>query len=117
MKSNFIKLDMEEMMKGSTLVESPKPIPLYVGGKPTEEMGSVGYSVLLPNCGYEKIVVKIAHTTPAIEFDGTPVRVEFRNLEGKVWYDYKSNEIKVSATAESIAVAPNKLKMSKTEEA
>lgn len=116
--SNLV-VDLEEttgnIRAELSLVAEPRLAKLYVDKKPTDKIDGVVYIVISPSLEYDKISIKVKETTPSVEFTGKPVRVHFTNLDGKLWQDFHTNEIKISLTADSIEVVENKLKMNRSE--
>lgn len=117
MKANYLRLNLPEMFRNCMLVEKPKPVFVYEGNHPTQEVDYYSCNMLLPECSYEKQILKVK-ILPTIEFTGTPVKIKAENLDGKVWLDYKAQEIRLSVTADSIEAIPqnNKIRMNKGEE-
>ena len=87
-----------------SLVTEPRLVKLYVDKKPTDTIDGVVYTVISPALVYEKLTIKVKETAPSVEFTGRPIRVHFTNLDGKVWQDFRTNEIKLSLTADSIEI-------------
>ena len=62
----------------------------------------------------KEVVVKVKETVPSVEFSGKPTPVIFNNLDAKLWQDFRSNEIKISAVADQIEIVnPPRLRVNK----
>ena len=83
-------------------------------GKKTEELEAIGYPVISTKL-WEKFIIKVKEKSPSVIFEGKPVPVTFTNIDAKLWQDFKSNDIKVSATSDSIELLTThtRLKMNK----
>lgn len=118
--SNLV-VDLEEttgnIRAELSLVAPARLSKLYVDKKPTDTIDGVVYTVISPSLAYDKLSIKVKETIPSVEFTGKPVRVHFNNLDGKIWQDFHTNEIKMSLTADSIEIVENKLKVNRGEKA
>lgn len=117
MKTSDLKVDLPKTIGDELiLVDKPRPVFSYENGKRTDTVEAMGYPTVSSKT-WDKYLIKVKETVPSVEFTDTPIKVAFTNLEGKVWYDFKSNEIKLSITADSISVvAENRLKVNKGSE-
>ncbi len=114
MKVSDLKINvLETIGENLMLVDNPREIFHYEDGKRTDTLDGIGYTVISPNLSWEKVLVKVKETTPSIEYKGTPIEVNFTNLDGKAWMDFRSNSIKLSLTADSIEPVNQKIKMNK----
>ena len=95
------------------LIGEPKEVYVYADGKRTNELEAIGYPVISTR-QWEKFVVKVKETVPSVEFSGKPTPVIFNNLDAKLWQDFRSNEIKISAVADQIEIVnPPRLRVNK----
>ena len=114
----LVKIDMEEMVKGGTilLIGKPRVFEKYEDGVKVGA-GGLTYPCLFEGLEFEKMSVKIPGTiNPQVNYDDEPIQVTFQELEGKLWQDYKNGgEVRLSLTAKGIAPFEEKqhLKMNK----
>lgn len=101
MKLNDLKILFEETFGVVILVGKPKGIFRYVDGKKTDELECIGYPVISTKT-WDKITMKVKEKAPSVTFSGKPLPVTFTNVEVKLWQDFRSNEIKISATADDV---------------
>lgn len=101
MKLNEVIFSFEKTFGDLMLIGTPKEVFRYVDGKKTEELEAIGYPVISTKL-WEKFVVKVNEKTPSVTFEKKPIPVIFTNIDAKLWQDFKSNDIKVSVTADSI---------------
>lgn len=114
MKISDLKINVPETIgENLMMVDNPREIFHYEDGKRTDTLDGIGYTVISPNLSWEKVLVKVKETAPSIEYKGTPIEVNFTNLDGKAWQDYRSNTIKLSLTADSIEPISKKIRMNK----
>lgn len=117
LKLQDLIIDIPSMFKGDILlIGEGHSFLKYVEGVKTDEIGGVSYECVNTSMNYEKVSVKvIGETNPSIKYDGTPIKVLFEGLEGKVYQDFKrGGEIKLSLTATAISQAETKtLKMNR----
>lgn len=110
-------IDIPSMFSNDILLISEgHPFYKYVDGIKTDEIGGITYECVNTGMNYEKVSVKIMGETKAsIKFEGSPIKVIFNDLQGKVYQDFKhGGEIKLSLTATAISRVETKtLKMNK----
>ncbi len=73
----------------------------YVDGKKTDKVDSIGYHALGTK-NWEPFLLKVKEKVPSLKYAGTPIPVKPTEVDAKLWMDYKSNEVKVSVTEDSI---------------
>lgn len=113
MKLADVAFDFSEAFGDLMLIGDGKEVYVYVDGKRTNDLEAIGYLVI-STTNWEKFTVKVREKTPSVQFTGKPVPVVFTNVEVKLWQDFRSNEIKVSATADSIEIVnSSRLKLGK----
>lgn len=116
MKLNEVIFSFEETFGDLMLIGTPKEVFRYVDGKKTEELEAIGYPVISTKL-WEKFIIKVKEKSPSVIFEGKPVPVTFTNIDAKLWQDFKSNDIKVNATSDSIELLTThnstRLKMNK----
>lgn len=112
MKLNEVKFSFEETFGDLMLIGNPKEVYAYDNGKRSDVLEAIGYPVISSKT-WDKMNVKVKEKISSIEFAGNPIPVTFTNIDAKLWQDFKSNEIKVSVTADSVRVVQNKLKMNR----
>ena len=106
MKLSEVVFDFNETFGELMLIGEPKEVYVYADGKRTNELEAIGYPVISTR-QWEKFVVKV-------EFSGKPTPVIFNNLDAKLWQDFRSNEIKISAVADQIEIVnPPRLRVNK----
>lgn len=99
----YLKIDVEKTIGNKLLLLGVRPYNGYKEGVKGEQEG-LTFNCLSETMDYEKIDIKITGLlqTP-FEFTGTPIPVEFEELEAKVWQDWNNKgEVKLSITAKSI---------------
>lgn len=106
MANNIIKhlvIDVERTIGKNLLLLNMRSYNAYKEGVKGEQEG-LTFNCLSETMDYEKIDIKIAGILqPPFEFDGTPIPVEFEELEAKVWQDWNNKgEVKLSITAKAI---------------
>ena len=109
MKLSEVVFDFNETFGELMLIGEPKD----ADGKRTNELEAIGYPVISTR-QWEKFMVKVKETVPSVEFNGKPTPVIFNNLDAKLWQDFRSNEIKISAVADQIEIVnPPRLRVNK----
>lgn len=113
-KLKDLVFDVEKTLAGDMLLVEPPRV--YEGYKEGIKTGAEGlaYTCLIAGLNFEKQVIKVAGSiTSPFEYDGSPIRVEFDNLEGKVWQDFNNKgEIKLSVSAKSVRpITEKRIKM------
>ncbi len=83
----------------------------YVDGKRAESPSFKKLTVSLPKRKLEQIVVKVMDmklplTTELLEQKGGSVKVKFKNLTGRFYFDRDSHEPKLSCKADGVEVLP-----------
>ena len=111
MKPSDVNINFEKTVGDLMLIGEPKEVYSYENGKPTNQLQAIGYPVISTKL-LEKLTIKVKELKPSIEFHGKPIPVALTNVDAKLWQDFNSNEIKVSVTADSIAVQ-NRVKVNK----
>lgn len=109
-KLKDLKFDVVASMQGEILlVDEPRVYETYEEGV-KKGPGGIAYTCLCAGLNFEKQVIKIPGIlTPQVEYNGTPLRVAFEGLEGKVWQDFSNHgEIKLSVTAKEIVAVTDK---------
>lgn len=106
---NNLIINADETVGSKLLLLGIRPYASYKEGVKGEQEG-LTFNCLSETLNYEKIDIKIAGILqPPFDFDGTPILVEFENLKGKVWQDWKNKgEVKISLTATNIRPIENK---------
>ena len=113
MRLSEVVFDFNETFGELMLIGEPKEVYVYADGKRTNELEAIGYPVISTR-QWEKFVVKVKETVPSVEFNGKPTPVIFNNLDAKLWQDFRSNEIKISAVADQIEIDnPPRLRVNK----
>lgn len=108
-----IEIDIRETFGEWILVGNPKEKFVYKEGKKTDELEAISYPVISTKI-WDKLTANVKEKTPSLEYKGNPIPVTFTNVEAKLWQDFRTNEIKVSISADSISAVPhNKLKVNK----
>lgn len=85
----------------------------YIDGVKTDEVEGIKYKCVYPPLDYEKFYIKVlGEKTPSIKYEGIPINVNFNELKGKAYIDFKSNgEVKLSLTASSISRVETKAQL------
>lgn len=108
-----IKIDIVKTFGNCMLVENPKEKYAYEEGKKTDKLEAISYPIISTKT-WDKFMAHVKEKTPSLEYNGNPIPVTFTNAEAKLWQDFRTNEIKVSISADSISAVPhNKLKVNK----
>lgn len=108
-----IKIDIEKTFGEWMLVGNPKEKFVFEEGKKTDKLEAISYPVISTKI-WNRFTVNVKEQTPSLEYKGNPMPVTFINAEAKLWQDFRTNEIKVSISADSISAVPhNKLKVNK----
>ena len=86
-----------------------KPLIKYVEGIRGEQEG-ITCVCLSEKMKFNKVSIKLIGVLQLpFEFDGTPIMVEFEELEGKLWQDWSNKgEVKLSLSAKGIKQATDK---------
>lgn len=102
-------IDVEKTVGNRLLLLGIRPYASYKEGVKGEQEG-LTFNCLSESMNYEKVDIKIAGILQSpFEFDGTPVPVEFEELNGKVWQDWSNKgAVKLSVTAKGIKPIENK---------
>lgn len=112
-KLSCIALDISKTLEGTKLLVEPPRV--YKGVRDGIKTGPEGlaYTCLCAGLNFEKQVIKVPGTLHSpINYDGTPIEVEFSGLEGKMWQDFNNRgEIKLTVTAKGIVAANEKPKL------
>ena len=115
MELSEIKVDIKRTLGELLVVGTSKPVPVYVDGKPTDEIAAQLYPVLSTQT-WKQYNAKVAEKKPSIEYSGQPIPVNLINLDAKLWQDYKSKEVRMSISADAIELVQNqKIKINKGE--
>ncbi len=106
MANNILKhlvIDVENTIGSKLLLLEVRPYAGYKDGIKGGQEG-LAFNCLSEKMNYEKIDIKIAGLMQLpLEFDGTPIPIEFEGLEAKVWQDWSSKgEVRLSITAKGI---------------
>lgn len=103
MKLNDLVIDYDSSLAGTNyIVDEPKVYEGYKEGVKTGPEGII-YTVMSEGLNFDKVNIKVAGSlVPITRYEGKPIPVEFDNLDGKVWQDFKTHEIKISLTAKAI---------------
>lgn len=106
MANNIVKhlvINAEKTVGKKLLLLGVRPYAGYKEGIKGEQEG-LTFNCLSETMDYEKIDIKIAGLLqPPFEFDGTPIPVEFEELEAKAWQDWNNKgELKLSISAKFI---------------
>jgi len=76
--------------------------------KRTDKQTGLAYEVVLPNNGYEKVLVKVANTKPVIKEDelelAETVYCSFTGFKARFYKDFRTGEYKLTASADSIVL-------------
>ncbi len=101
--AKHLVIDCEKTVGNKLLLLDVRPYAGYKDGVKGEQEG-LTFTCLSEIMDYEKIDIKVAGLLqPPFKFDGTPVPVEFEELEAKVWQDWNNKGvIKLSITAKGI---------------
>lgn len=107
--ANILKnlvIDVEKTVGSKLLLLGVRPYAGYKEGVKGEQEG-LAFNCLSEAMEFEKVDIKISGLFQLpFEFDGTPVPVEFEELDGKIWQDWNSKgEVKISLTAKGIRLA------------
>lgn len=102
-------INVEETVGNRLLLLGIRPYASYKEGVKGEQEG-LTFNCLSEKMNYEKVDIKVAGILqPPFEFNGTPIPVEFEELNGKVWQDWSNKgAVKLSVTAKSIKPVENK---------
>ena len=104
MRLSEVVFDFNETFGELMLIGEPKEVYVYADGKRTNELEAIGYPVISTR-QWEKFVVKVKETVPSVVFN---------NLDAKLWQDFRSNEIKISAVADQVEIVnPPRLRVNK----
>lgn len=108
---NNLILDTTATVGDKLLLLSIRPYASYKEGVKGEQEG-LTFNCLSEKLCYEKIDIKVSGIVqPPFDFDGTPIPVEFENLQGKLWQDWKNKgEVKISLIATNIRPIENENK-------
>ncbi len=113
MKLQDVKMRFGKTFGDLMLIGEAKEIFSYENGKRTNNLEAIGYPVISSKT-WDKFTIKVKEGEPSIEFHSKPIPVILSNVEARLWQDFRSNEIKVSVTADSIASATqSRMKMNK----
>lgn len=107
--ANILKnlvIDVEKTVGSKLLLLGVRPYAGYKEGVKGEQEG-LAFNCLSEAMEFEKVDIKISGLFQLpFEFDGTPVPVEFEELDGKIWQDWNSKgEVKISLSAKGIRLA------------
>lgn len=106
--SNILKsivIDAERTVGNKLLLLNVRPYASYNEGVKGEQEG-LTFTILSEKMNFEKVDIKISGILkPPFEFNGTPLPVEFENLEGKLWQDW-SNKGAVKLSLSATAIRP-----------
>lgn len=104
-----IVIDSERTFGEEKLAAGVRSSNLFVNNQKTDTIDAWNYDILLPKSGFEKVSVKIKHPECAPflkDFQaGQSIPVEFKNLSLRVFQDFKTKGIRVSASADEILPA------------
>lgn len=101
MELSKLSFDFFETFGELLLIGEPKEVYVYASGKKTDEIEAIGYPVISTKT-WDKITVKVKEKNPSVEFNGKSMPITFTNISAKLWQDFRSNEIKISAMADSV---------------
>ena len=106
---NNIVVDAKKTTGEKLLFVEYKPLVKYVEGIRGEQEG-ITCICLSERMKFCKISVKIPEVLQLpFEFDGTPIMVEFEELEAKIWQDWQNKgEVKLSFSAKGIKKVTDK---------
>lgn len=118
MSMNNITLNAEMVFPphGAAILVDVKPNTIFTNGKPTGEDGIKVTVAALPTL--DKITVKIPNVTTPITSEqlaemnlaGRFVWVEFIGFEGKIYQNFSTKEVGISAKATGINILESKIK-------
>ena len=109
MDINKIMVDVEKTIGENLLLIEQRPSFSYQDGIRGTQDG-IKVICLSEKAGYEKIAIKLLGIMSLpFDFKGTPIKVEFEELQGKLWQDWSAKgEIKLSASATGIKLLDRK---------
>lgn len=112
MSFDNIALTIEQILKpvGRGILISVRPNTLFANGKACGEDGIRVEIAALPN--FDKIVVKIPGAKSPIEpeklekcnLSGQFIWVTLKGFSGRLWQDYKTKEVRLSASATKMEI-------------
>lgn len=78
-------------------------------GNRTEQVETQNYETVFPDNGFLKLTVKVKGDKPVatneqIKQKGNSVKVTFKNLVGRIYYNYRENSYAVSCSADGLEV-------------
>ncbi|MDO4332735.1 MAG: hypothetical protein Q4C58_08620 [Eubacteriales bacterium] len=116
MKLSDIKIFFDETFGEVLVVSDGMEVYSYVDGKKTDKIDAIGYRALGTK-NWEPFLLKVREKIPSLKYNGTPIPVKLTGIDAKLWMDYKSNEVKVSVTVESVEpiTSGSRLKLNKGE--
>lgn len=105
----YLKIDVSKTLGNRLLLLDVRPYAGYKEGVKGKQEG-LTFNCMSETMAYEKIDIKVAGLLqPPFEFNGTPVPVEFEELEAKVWQDWSDKGvIKISIKAKGIRLLATK---------
>lgn len=83
MRTNSLVYDFEEMLADAMLV-AITPAYKYVGGNRTDVVDGYRYHLVLPNCNYDTVAIKIAGECK-LENPKQPIRVRIVNPKLRIY--------------------------------
>lgn len=94
---------------GTAIVLYVGDLPEYIDGKPTGKIIGTLYDIVAIDNSYQKLRIKVKGGKPIltneqIQQKGGQVKVSFKNLTGKLYFDYKTNDYALSCSADAVEV-------------
>lgn len=105
MRATELVIDWEKTLGSNLLATDVREAWQYVDGKKTEKLAGWAIECASPRMRLDKVVVKVLSRNKPFEIvEGDPVSVKFSGLSGKVYFDFRSGQLKESITATSVTV-------------
>lgn len=81
----------------------------YENGEKTDIIDTQNYTVVFPDNGFVKVLIKVKGDKPIATNDqikqkGKKINVTFKNLTGRIYYNYSENNYVLTGSADGIEV-------------
>ena len=107
MELKNVKIDFAGTYGELLMIGEPTLVYGFVDGKKTDVVD--GFNVpLVSTKTWDKIQMKIKDKNMNLKYEGNPIPIILKNPQAKMWQDFNTKEVKISCSADAIAVMKEK---------
>ena len=107
MELKNVKIHFAETYGDLLMTGEPTPAFKYEDGKKTDTVEGFNVPVVSTKT-WDKMPLKVKDKNMSLKYEGHAVPIIVTNPQAKIWQDYETKEVKISCSADAIAIMKEK---------